>query len=560
MDSPSETSAPVSALKHFTSPSLIPIPVTRNPSPVSLSRVPSSSSSSSTSSDSSSSLASSSQMVTPVPQFSSAILPVNFRASQFLSSCSNPPATHSQINLYPTPSSQASSSSTLAPSSSSLFTAPTTSQPPDAITTTVAPTPPAPPVLPILPALPAPPLILPVPPLAPPAPLVAMAANPPIGPAAMPSTHERKAPFFSGCVGDPLDEFLQEYEELATTFVLTPQQKVETILRYIPHDLRDLWKILDGYTAHDWALFRQSLEQIYEGTSAQSRHSKQKLYDFTHYSSRTRMHDEEDIIHYYRQFLVFCQPLVEDHRITTDEHDYAFWYGFHPDDREKLSPRLLAKFPDQPIGQPYNFNEVFKIARAAFSSSPFFPIQLQERWDQLNNYERTLGRGYGLSDRDPRGLGHEERERNRKPLFNFNSRDAHARPEYSRSDLVRPDWDFGRVLPTQPHVRMPDPVYSRVPEPPYAHACASEPYTRVPNLPATYAPKPPYARVPNPSYIHALDLHHAHTHTPLDVPHTRTHVPTPTIETKTVRFKEPTREEEDRELDELMDKMHGLSM
>jgi hypothetical protein len=32
------------------------------------------------------------------------------------------------------------------------------------------------------------------------------------------------------------------------------------------------------------------------------------------------------------------------------------------------------------------------------------------------------------------------------------------------------------------------------------------------------------------------------------------------VETRTVRFKEPTREDEDRELDELMDKLHGLSI
>ncbi|KAH8987703.1 hypothetical protein EDB86DRAFT_3082037 [Lactarius hatsudake] len=350
VDSPSETLAPVSTLisKRFASPSLICIPSTRTPSPVSLSRAPSELSS--ISSDLSSSSASSSSTVTLVPR-SSAILPVNFRASQFLSSRPDPPSTQSQINLDPTPSSQASSSSTPAPSSSLLSTAPTTPQPPDATTITVAstssaplvhppstlpappivpPTPPAPPILPTLPALPP---VLPAP-----LPLVAMAANPPPGPTAMPSTCECKAPFFSGRVGDPLDEFLWEYEELATTFALTPQQKVETVLRYIPHDLRDLWKILDSYATHDWALFQQSLERIYEGTLAQSRHSKQKLYDFAHYNSQTHMCNEEDIIHYYQQFLVFCQPLIEDHQITTDKRNYAFWYGFHPDDRDKLTP------------------------------------------------------------------------------------------------------------------------------------------------------------------------------------------------------------------------------
>jgi hypothetical protein len=41
-----------------------------------------------------------------------------------------------------------------------------------------------------------------------------------------------------------------------------------TIIRYIPLALRDLWKSLDGYLAHDWTDFRRTLEDIYDGPSA----------------------------------------------------------------------------------------------------------------------------------------------------------------------------------------------------------------------------------------------------------------------------------------------------
>ncbi len=118
----------------------------------------------------------------------------------------------------------------------------------------------------------------------------------PGGPAAMPPAHSHCAPFFSGHVGDPLDDFLHEFEELAISCALTDQQKIETIICYIPNDLRDLWKILDSYATHDWVLFRQLLEWTYETTSAQSRYSKQKLYDFIHYNSRMCMCDGEDIM------------------------------------------------------------------------------------------------------------------------------------------------------------------------------------------------------------------------------------------------------------------------
>jgi hypothetical protein len=88
-----------------------------------------------------------------------------------------------------------------------------------------------------------------------------MAAN--IGPLAMPYVKDNKAPHFAGEVGEQLEDFLREYEELATTCALTDRQKVETILRYVPHKLQYLWKVLDGYSAHDWNAFRLSLEGLY---------------------------------------------------------------------------------------------------------------------------------------------------------------------------------------------------------------------------------------------------------------------------------------------------------
>jgi hypothetical protein len=98
-----------------------------------------------------------------------------------------------------------------------------------------------------------------------------MAAN--IGPSAMPYVKDNKAPHFAGEVGEQLEDFLREYEELATTCTLTDRQKVKTILHYVPHKLQYLWKVLDGYSAHDWNAFRLSLEGLYQATSTQAKYS-----------------------------------------------------------------------------------------------------------------------------------------------------------------------------------------------------------------------------------------------------------------------------------------------
>jgi len=153
-------------------------------------------------------------------------------------------------------------------------------------------------------------------------------------------------PYFSGQVDDPIEDFLREYEELADSYGLTSQQKIETVIWYIPVTLRDLWKSLDGYAAHDWIDFRLALEDIYNGTSAHSRHSKQKLYNFTRYSSKTRMNEKEDVLQFYRQFLIFSKPLKDAWRLTNEECNKMFWLGFHPQDRAEMFARLIAKHPD----------------------------------------------------------------------------------------------------------------------------------------------------------------------------------------------------------------------
>jgi hypothetical protein len=219
-DTSSEAYIPLSALldiqKKFTSPSTNPDTRSRTPSPLALpeSVVPRTHSAppslpSDPDSDSSSSSPSSSRTVSRVPPVSSKVFPVNFRASQFLSSCPDPPSTsqvasssslpptlfplrtpsHSHVVQHsahtpstfltvPPPSTSASASSQTLPTAASL-------------TTTASVPPPTHPQLP------------PIPP-------ARMAAAPGTGPAAMPAARSHHAPYFSGRVGDPLDDFLWE--------------------------------------------------------------------------------------------------------------------------------------------------------------------------------------------------------------------------------------------------------------------------------------------------------------------------------------------------------------
>jgi len=55
----------------------------------------------------------------------------------------------------------------------------------------------------------------------------------PQGVAVMPSKRSKLAPFYSGEVEHPIEDFLDEYKELADKCGLTGPQKVEMVIQYI---------------------------------------------------------------------------------------------------------------------------------------------------------------------------------------------------------------------------------------------------------------------------------------------------------------------------------------
>jgi hypothetical protein len=230
----------------------------------------------------------------------------------------------------------------------------------------------------------------------------------------MPPRRSHHAPYFSGRVHDPIEDFLSEYEELAHSCDLTDRQKVETIIRYIPLHLRDLWKSLDGYSAHDWTDFRLALEEIYGSPSAPSRHTEQKLLDFMRYSSKSCMNDEEDVLSYYRQFLVLSKPLLDSQRLSTDKRNKVFWLGFHPCDRAEMYARLIAMHPDWPSSLHFDYRDVYKMAKAAFSGNHLLDVELDDPWDEPQSLrrrrsERAQERWLEQEEHDPRGTDHRYR-------------------------------------------------------------------------------------------------------------------------------------------------------
>ena len=81
---------------------------------------------------------------------------------------------------------------------------------------------------------------------------ITMLHGPTYRPAAMPSTRSTDAPFFLGKIEDPIEDFLQESDELAESYNLTNRQKVETVIWYVHLNQHDIWKTLEGYINCNW--------------------------------------------------------------------------------------------------------------------------------------------------------------------------------------------------------------------------------------------------------------------------------------------------------------------
>ncbi|KAH8977838.1 hypothetical protein EDB86DRAFT_2775052, partial [Lactarius hatsudake] len=132
----------------------------------------------------------------------------------------------------------------------------------------------------------------------------------------MPAARSQRAPRFSGQDDEILGEFLREYEDLADGNGLSERQKVETILRYVPRSLRNLWSTLPGYVNVHWHHFRAQLEELYPDIAGRTRCTRQGLSQFVELSARNRIRDESDVLKYYRNFLTIASPLLRDNKLT----------------------------------------------------------------------------------------------------------------------------------------------------------------------------------------------------------------------------------------------------
>jgi hypothetical protein len=241
-----------------------------------------------------------------------------------------------------------------------------------------------------------------------------------------------KTPYFAGLPDEPIADFLFEYSELADGHRLTEKQQVETIIQYIPFSLKDLWRSLGGYKTGNWMVFSSELERLYPDMDAETCYTRQGLMDIVNLSARTQMHDEKDVLDYYRHFLAISNPLHTANLILVDKHNAEFLHGFHPYDRSSISNCLYTLHLHRPCNKPYELNDVFTVACGYFADLQLYrPVQYPED----PSYQRHVDPS-GWPQQPP-GEDRNSRRYNHKPIPHQRDRDfAHDFGTQHTHDLL----------------------------------------------------------------------------------------------------------------------------
>jgi hypothetical protein len=78
------------------------------------------------------------------------------------------------------------------------------------------------------------------------------------GISAMPGPGSSKAPSFNGETADLL-EFLELFDDLATSSALTDEEKCKMVVRYADQDTKRFWVTLGGYASKDYAVLKNNI-------------------------------------------------------------------------------------------------------------------------------------------------------------------------------------------------------------------------------------------------------------------------------------------------------------
>ncbi|KAF7424837.1 hypothetical protein PC9H_010148 [Pleurotus ostreatus] len=191
-------------------------------------------------------------------------------------------------------------------------------------------------------------------------------------PEMMPMIGERGAPpLFKGS-HEKITSFLKKYNALCTRYSITRSaDKCERVLDYCSDKVSVLVEALPGFRQSSWSLLQAEMEKHFDADRKEKRNTTSKLAKHTNYWSSKKIKSLTKWKQYERKFISKSGWLRKTDKITEELEATYFWLGIHPDARQKIENRLLARHPRISVKKAFPMALVSEIAQEIFERDRF---------------------------------------------------------------------------------------------------------------------------------------------------------------------------------------------
>jgi hypothetical protein len=167
-------------------------------------------------------------------------------------------------------------------------------------------------------------------------------------------------------------DFIEHYDRLLLQHnVHTHKDKCETITRYCGRREKETIKNIPSYSTPDWTRLREDILKVYDADRDTKRYTLKDVMSFARRKQRRRIADLAAWKQYVRSFLRVAGSLLNNHKLTQNEHATYFWKGIPRIMRIRLENRLLAADPGRDLSKPFSVNEVNLAAEALLQRDRF---------------------------------------------------------------------------------------------------------------------------------------------------------------------------------------------
>lgn len=181
----------------------------------------------------------------------------------------------------------------------------------------------------------------------------------------MPMPEARTAPSKFRGKASTLASFLLQFESLANTHGLSPEDRCRWITEYCSTKVRNTIRGFTNYHLGDWEGLKKDIESAYDIARDTHRYDISTLIHLCRKSSsesKRRLTSLNAWKIYVRDYVRIAGSLLQQRQITKNDYEVYFWIGIPAAFQTRLEIIIRNRLPNHDISKPYPVSEVQKAA------------------------------------------------------------------------------------------------------------------------------------------------------------------------------------------------------